>query len=75
MPLVPPGSTGGTPVVQAQREEAPESTALASTAAPTLPPAAVAGESEQKVDVTQLADQVYEMLVHRLATERERRGF
>jgi hypothetical protein len=34
-----------------------------------------AQETEPKIDVMRLANQVYELLVRRLASERERRAF
>jgi Domain of unknown function (DUF4157) len=47
---------------------------LASTPTAELP-TATAAESAPEVDVMRLADQVYELLVRRLAGERERRGW
>jgi len=73
-----------TPLVQTTRtsrgailQTKPEVASGPSTSAPAAPPATelpTAAEPASATDVTRLADQVYEILVNRLATERERRG-
>jgi hypothetical protein len=75
MPGFPAGPTGRPPSIQTQQETGSK----AGTSMPTAPPPAelptqTATEPASEVDVMGVADQVYEILVHRLASERERRG-
>jgi len=75
MPGVPAAPTGRLPSIQTQQETASStSTAIPAAPPPVELPTRTATEPASEVDVMGVADQVYEILVSRLASERERRG-
>lgn len=74
LPLVTLAMTDGPPRIQRQSEEAPNPVESRLVTGSEGLPEMTASEPAAEVDITQLADRVYQILVRRLARERERRG-